>query len=185
MLRCLSKAWWIVLGGGIRRIVPMASFVLVLGLRMGCQWDVLLLSGAGCVWPGTEAYAVHVKHRRSSKSSSFSRGTPCSCTKTDSRTDIASMKPCGTALAGSVASFFIWLEGGLVRSYRARRSCRGRMKSTKSELVEIIAARSAWVVDGVESRAVETESVSVSPILRCFSSAVGLLGNSCNVDVWR
>jgi hypothetical protein len=59
------------------------------------------------------------------------------------------------------------------------------MKSTKSELVEIIAARSAWVVAGVESRADITESVSVSPILRCFCRIVGLLGNSRNVDVWR
>lgn len=169
----------------MRRIVPMASFVLVLGFRMGCQCAVLLGSGAGCVWPGTDAYAVHVKHRLSSKSSSFSRGTPCSCTKTASRTDMASMKPCGTAFAGSVASFLTWLEGGLVRSYRARRSCRGRMKSTKSELVDIIAARSAWVVTGVESRAVLTELVSASPTLRCCRVAGSLGSSNCNVDAWR
>jgi hypothetical protein len=157
MLRCLSKAWLVVLGGGVRRIVPMASLVLVLCFLMG--WPP---SGTGLMWPGTEAYAVHVKHLRSSKSSSFSSGTPCSCTKTASRTDIASMKPCGMPLAGSVASFLGWRSGGLVASYRVRRSRRGRMKSTKSELVDIMAARSAWVVTGVASRvASEGECQSV------------------------
>ena len=59
---------------------------------------------------------VKVKHLLSSKSSSFSSGIFCSLTNTSSRTIMASMKPCGIARAGSVASFLGCLAGGLVRS---------------------------------------------------------------------